>query len=475
MFIDIPVGHKYYNAIEYVNRLNIMSSMGGGTFQADSGITIEQMCKIVVCLLLGDVPLDANIPDCSWSNRWSAPYVEYCRVSGYFNCDKECSAENFIRPVSKHDLHMLLHNISKEYEYFVVPSLVRDSSEDASRGYVANCLYHAAKETGENLKKKLNFKCLEDCKTNWKLLEEYHFCSDFLEPDIGLAYRLIKGKKKKEKTTLQDYELLWFMVRISNEKRDHFQRTNENVFHYTSIFALEKLTQKNAKFRLSNVAYLNDPEEGKILISLARDALSKHFAGWDFLNQEMAEIAPRESFVGSFTICPSHDESLPMWFQYGDAGKGCRIEFDTSKFDGGVYQVEYQTENMENYIKQLKLILIEFTNEYGINDYNDNPVFLFAEAMLQQASYLCKDEHYKHENEARIVIFLPLTKALEEEFIRPGESFPRLFTDIDLSDTLKIKGITFGPKTSNIEKIVGPLVKRGICPDCIKKSKVHYR
>ena len=452
-----------------------MNGMYDGTFRVDVGITIEQMCKIVVCLFFGDIPLVANIPDCSWSNRWSAGYIAYCRYNGFFNCDNNCSTENFTRHLSKHDLHIFLDNISKEYEYFVVPSLVCDSPEDASRGYVANCLYQAAKETGENLKNKLNFRRLEDCEKSWKLLETYHFCSDFFEPDIALAYRLIKGKKKEEKTTVQDYELLWFMVRIINAKRTHFKPVNENVFHYTSIFALEKLTQKNAKFRLSNVAYLNDPEEGKLLLSLARNALSEHFVGWDFLNQEIAEIAPRESFVGSFTICRSHDESLPMWFQYGDAGKGCRIEFDTSKFEGEVYQVEYQTENMEDYIKQLKSILIEFKNEYGISDYNDNPVFSFAEAMLQQASYLCKDEHYKHENEARIVIFLPLTKALEEEFIRPEESFPRLFTEIDLSDTLKIKGVTFGPKTSNIEKIVGPLVKRGICPDCIRKSKVHFQ
>ena len=75
------------------------------------------------------------------------------------------------------------------------------------------------------------------------------------------------------------------MMKIRDTKSEFFIPVTGPAYHYTSLAVLEKLTRPNAKFRLSNVAYLNDPQEGKVLMSLAKKMFGDDFKGWSILKE----------------------------------------------------------------------------------------------------------------------------------------------------------------------------------------------
>ena len=169
-----------------------------------------------------------------------------------------------------------------------------------------------------------------------------------------------------------------------------------------------------------------------------------------------------------------------MWVHYGDQGRGCIIQFQVTSFEPEIYKVCYepQKDSSENsfrhYIGDVKRILDEYmTNNPSSAKRNDDIVLLFAKESIEQASYLYKSKYYSYEHEARVLQIKSLTEATEREEIRAGESFPRLYTELD--NSLEIKSITLGPKVKNPEHIIAVLIKRGIPSDKIHKSTVLYR
>lgn len=89
---------------------------------------------------------------------------------------------------------------------------------------------------------------------------------------------------------------------------------HEKIYHYSKPISIKYLPQFSSSvggslFRLGNVSFLNDPEEGKIFDQIAN------------INNDLEEgdIRYKQVYLGCFSLA---QESLPMWVQYAENGKG---------------------------------------------------------------------------------------------------------------------------------------------------------
>ena len=130
---------------------------------------------------------------------------------------------------------------------------------------------------------------------------------------------------------------------------------NDSIFHYTSLRALSRLCVKTSKFQMGNPAYLNDPQEGKKIKELVKKngRCEKELKGWEYLidNEEMIDVS--NTYIASFVTDGNERNQLPMWIQYGDNGKGCRLEFSPSSVRLPLYRVNYEDEVMQDRIDKI--------------------------------------------------------------------------------------------------------------------------
>lgn len=309
----------------------------------------------------------------------------------------------------------------------------------------------------------------------------------FISP---LKYELLKFLLKNEydvNCRLQNITL--YKLNAAYEKFYSSKKKTKNKFKsgykYTSLSRLksmideskenEKLkTPENAEDRgygkfpfsfdlhMSNAEFFNDPDEGNLLL--------KTFKPERVPNTDSSDrLEPRQEHFAC--LIHTKAEYLPMWVNYGDGGKGCRIEFEIKSHPKNLlfFKVEYIRSTPNGPAKTLVDEVTDIVNTYtGEIDV----VYNWAKYLLRKAGYFYKSSYYSYENEIRIFPNMtPATKVEMYEKPYGDEIFPRTY--MRANEPLKVKSITLGPKCKNPEQIAVALHNLGI--ETVYRSNIHFQ
>lgn len=469
MFTDIDETfdetRKGWDAISYVVDANLMSGYPDGSFRPDETVTLGEIC----CLISKMLPPENENIDFP-PGHWARGYAEYCKKNGYIPQDMKIKTKWLNKALTYEQLHEIISCILVEKPIsfdldqfgFLREDIVH---REITRVALAKLLYKLLPRLGADVVSKIKtlvYKKSYDAA--FETITPNIVYKNLLPLDISYAYDL-SSKKDQIKTLLFAY-----MMRVMQCKRCVFRKVSgcTRVFHYTSLKALECLTQTDARLHLSPVAYLNDPTEGDLGLKLAKKEFSKY--GVPFQDWHFGDIT--DVYIASFSL---HErESIPMWVHYGDSGKGAMAGINVSDLGEDVYEVTYQTEKQfSKYLEKVQFIMDEFLALPEAEDEETKKrLFHFVKASVEQVCYLCKDEYYSYEKEARIVLIRDLEKIKTEDKPRENEVFPRIY--VPMEGEMKISSVTLGPLVSSRAAITLALAKRGIPPEVIHESKVPY-
>ncbi len=336
---------------------------------------------------------------------------------------------------------------------------------------------------------------------------------------------------KKGKLLMYIYQLHHTMDKIKNELR--ITKADSNAInryrHYTSLRSLKALLATNSaeppRFRLSNVASMNDSAEGDPLIQLLHQrkenkdeqALCKPNQNKQEEKTDFHTVLQR---FGLHAGCPSGLSGLRnvyitslcsatdyiyMWAIYADKGAGCNLLFGEHFFDikqsptpGFVpyfeeassyplYRIEYVTENDDGTVTlqtgsasgsqsaSLSELIDALSDKlYDIDNLlNDDPsdtdmsIRHRITNMLDQVRYLFKYDEYASEQEVRCIVVTASHKLDESK-----EGIPYLYTEIEKD--IEFDEVCLGPKAVQIPETEAWLYATGRVKQ-VTHSKRHYR
>lgn len=261
---------------------------------------------------------------------------------------------------------------------------------------------------------------------------------------------------------------------------------NSLVFHYTSIDALRNLIESVEKslnkdaflFRASNILYMNDPNEFtygrkifvKTLLEIEKElAIPEEYC----LSKQWVGITPEEEkqkdkeyikylqrtkglpYVLSFSLL---EDSLPMWLNYGNKGRGVCLAFQDNReqpierrSDGNVYETFYTSDVYYDSIQKnssLYNLLIDTMKEYK-NDIQDGNKFgeSYFEVLLKYVAPFVKTTHYRSECEVRVAKTIDFDYRQNEKVSKfrcnsMGNLIPYIDVEINIE---QLKYIILGP------------------------------
>jgi tetratricopeptide (TPR) repeat protein len=269
--------------------------------------------------------------------------------------------------------------------------------------------------------------------------------------------------------------------------RDYtFDISDEFVVHFTKLnVANIFVSAKESRFRYYNVVYMNDPEEGEVLLKcLNSQSIRKAFEG----GQKKIE---NNVYVGSFLPLGRKDD-LVMWRTYGKGANnveaaGCGIIIDSNFFDRdtGYRQSELRAQQndiiSENGIPSLtqslsKVIYFDTQNNIivgadskkvqvfldklsialhrliSLNDNNDPQMQEVIDKIvfrsLSELRYLFKSADYFFESELRVIQYVH-PKSDEVQVDDCVELPRRLFVQSSKTVQPFLRKIILGPKVIN--------------------------
>lgn len=295
-------------------------------------------------------------------------------------------------------------------------------------------------------------------------------------------------------------ELVSLVLFIQNELEFNYDGKVE-ICHYSKISTLKHIIKQKdcevqPKFRISNIAYLNDPSEGNVLLQMLKMKVKEQNYNVLFGNvnedEKLEQIPFSNVFIGSFLTAKN---KLPMWTLYGDDSKGCCLVFDDYFFDEKNVLVEAKMNEAKvsrNY-QDLTLYKVKYIDFDKLDkdeerdaiidaigniadDLNDlEKVILKYESvqrwindLLDMIRFLFKDVDYNYENEVRVIIHA------EDAQIRLDytQTVPRLF--VEIQKKLEYKEIILGSKTEKPVEIAPFLLHSGMVKK-VTKSGIHYQ
>ncbi len=146
-----------------------------------------------------------------------------------------------------------------------------------------------------------------------------------------------EGEEIKEQVTILGVTVA---TAVNDIRTMAFTEAREPVAHYTKLLVANIIVNKptdTSKLRYYNVAYMNDPEEGKVLLQMLADIGGEDFKkiGSCFDAGKIRE--DNNVYLGSF-VPVSHQDELVMWRTYGKENNveasGCSIVIAPNFFDG---------------------------------------------------------------------------------------------------------------------------------------------
>lgn len=484
---DVPLDHTYRKAIEFVSTHGIMLGDHNGNFNPNAHVLCSDLCVIVVNLFFFD--FQKYDPNKLITASTFIPYRNICLKKGLIT-------EEFANQINENNpcltdakIADLLYVFNQaKTTIFQLPTQSHFSTSDKfiNKEYITRdrCAYfiylfikYVSREVGNCI---LQTDTLEEIQKYLSLIDKFDWIREFTISDIHQICMLLKPSKYYP-SLCEQIDIFMFMKEICNLKQKFSYHGSEPLYHYTSLYALEKLTSSDAQFHLSNTAYLNDPQEGL----LGMKKLSKRsvvdpvtHTRWYPIPKSSLDVFVHPSFIASFM---TKGDLLPMWVQYGSGGSGCCLEFAPDDISEPLYSVTYSAREINSFFSKILDHLKLYQKKYLINKFNSDPVFQYARNVLEQGCYLYKDSSYKHEKEVRILTFAPFSNAKAELAPRENEAFPRIYLETPLEHNrkrgmgLNFSSITLGPTVPNPERIATALAQRGYDTSIIKKSTIKFR
>jgi len=357
-----------------------------------------------------------------------------------------------------------------------------------------------------------------------------------IEMQLNTIFEKIKGNQYRGEIKVQLMSLYINVIELKKKARFNPKKTTE-ICHYTKLENIKHVLGttsegaeksglkkgKEAKLRLFNSEYMNDPSEGKTFLDLLKKQdedeklmvmLGNYYSnGW---KEERGRDTINKSniYLVSFSKKPDY---LPMWSQYGDDGKGCCLVVEANFFDEEemndydvealhnstiteeeieeendksgeyvLYDVTYarneiigeedEKEQSQDEKEQAKLIqkiaksLIKLNDSFEkILDKSIKSVIdEFITGTLDQVRFLFKDKSYEHERELRLIKFS------EKSFQENNEKLivPKLYIEIEKS--LKYKEIILGPKVAQ-PSTIAPYIYSTKKVEKVTRSSIKYR
>lgn len=245
------------------------------------------------------------------------------------------------------------------------------------------------------------------------------------------------SEKRRRNQAFEFFYKLVCAIRVIQERLFCGPESVQEIAHYTTLHALRSLA-KQSPFRLSNGAYMNDPEEGGTFFEIMRD---DHEINVKDCFYKKNSSYPSPAYIGSFTkVTPGGAESkdkLFLWRTYGkhdveEAAGACLIfEHNGRNFSEtcpsvmgympqptmdatpqqipkpALYRVVYRNDKGEELSQELSqlsesLEQIEAHVLQRANDKEEQLRSLVCE-LLDSIRFLFKKDHYKEEQEVRII------------------------------------------------------------------------
>ena len=304
-------------------------------------------------------------------------------------------------------------------------------------------------------------------------------------------------KKLSDEDLKKLIEIFCLVQRI--KKQLVINNPSEVMFgHYTSAKVLQLLLKQKeekekysieSRSRLSNVNYMNDPSEGKVL---------DQFLQMDSTFQQLS-LKPSPWFLMSLTTAI---DKLSMWSQYGERAEGVCLVLDSYDFSTVEFSsdIEWLTirKNSKNSNNEEEVILRETTETndfvYRIgylsmhddkesvlkSEYNsclnqeeitvinealkalkesvekidiDNGSILYekVDECLEEIRYLFKSADYSYESELRVLKYIPLEPDNPKIKIDDSGDIAKLY--IERENPIPLAEVIFGPKFPNPENV----------------------
>lgn len=277
------------------------------------------------------------------------------------------------------------------------------------------------------------------------------------------------------------------------------KKSNIEICHYSKLSTLRCIIkgkdQKQAKFRISNIAYLNDPSEGNIfwevLSKYINPNVKEAFLESAIKRDKLIEVPFSKVFIGSFTTAKN---KLPMWTLYGDDSKGCCLVFDDYFFEKNKFMEISSSQDEGAFVNQdLTLYKVMYVD---VNDVNEKDLIIanikqigklinvleeliikyecvkeWIHNLLDEIKFLFKDSDYDYENEVRIILYADDSEIKADE----GDNvlhIPKLF--VELQKKLSYKEIILGSKVEKAAEVAPFLLHSGMV-DKVTKSGIHYQ
>lgn len=304
------------------------------------------------------------------------------------------------------------------------------------------------------------------------------------------AHRLVERFREDEDILNAVYSLMKTSIHIREillHLKVNIQKWEKPLVYYTSLatfcYMLPNWNKANPagidRFSVMNIAYMNDPTEGKKLQQLFQQSdKSGCWSQYLFRTEgQRQNIEYPYVFMKCFT---SLVDDLPMWEMYGDKARGCCVVLDPKTFLNrqgnntidSLYQICYiyndegELRIAENHDSQIRTPKVDTDSvEDALRQIRDIGVQLFQKeksgsklycqvcaefiAMLDQIRFLFKSADYKHEQEVRLLYVYP---QIDEMFLHTDGAWPKLYVQPDFP--IRIKEIIMGPKCKKTYKFM---------------------
>ena len=485
IYPDVSPISPHAEAIEFVTINGLMLGDHKGNFNPKNVIHIPELCVIIVHVFDLSPQYCENeithVPD------WALPYFCACQNANLLPEDflprinDKAKIKDILEvfEIAQKNFFKISFSISKEiYKNFPENNLTKE--------ICASLIYQFFKNAADEVNSKLLDSTHTELNHFLSLIDQYFLIRELVSSDIYQICTTLKAPRSDTKLSEQKEKFV-YMRDICNLKQELLYHGTEPFYHYTSLDTLDKLTRPGAKFRLSNTAYLNDPKEGKLGMKLLADLSvtdSDNNKIWSPLQIDDEALSIYPTFIASFMKKP---DKLPMWVQYGDKGAGCCLGFSCDYVTEPLYAVQYSEDKIKSFFSHVIKILENYQHNFSIYDCDSDPVFKYARNILIQGCFLYKADSYEHEDEVRIIMFVPFSKAkasapaTSDSSVEANKLLSKIFAESPLTKNsrsdigLNFISITLGPTVQNPEQVAVALAQRGYDPKIIKKSKINFR
>lgn len=216
---------------------------------------------------------------------------------------------------------------------------------------------------------------------------------------------------------------------VEEERRRHVVRKGGEIraaYHFTDFIALTSMLperpssgKETNRLRLYNLAYMNDPLEGRRLLD---EEIPETKDLREFFLEEKTESSV---YIGSFTL---RGDELDLWRAYGRDGKGVCIATPLEEFDreppreehGGevvevssieeikyvpmtLYAIHYKNEQVKNILTKLNPVLKRIWGKRAEIE-EKRLVDRIVREVIGRIRFLYKNQQYESEQEARLLV-----------------------------------------------------------------------